>query len=58
MSFIHDIYDFKKSFRHIKKLTLRCVRLKNGVEFNETCLNNEIFSNYCHIYIYILLQYS
>ena len=53
MSFIHDIYEFTKSFRHIEKLTLRCVHLKNAVEFNETCLNNGIFSNYFHIYIYI-----
>ena len=53
MSFIHDIYEFKKYFRHIKKLTLRCVHLKNAVEFNETCLNNGNFPKYCHIYIYI-----
>ena len=50
MSFIYDIDEFRKSFRHIEKLTLRCVHLKNAVEFNETCLNNEIFSKYCHIY--------
>ena len=37
MSFIQDIYEFRKSFRHIEKLTLRCVHLKNAVEFNETC---------------------
>ena len=48
MSFINDIYEFKKSFRHIEKLTLRCVLLKNAVEFNETCLNNGIFPKYCH----------
>ena len=53
MSFIHDIYEFRKSFCHIVKLTLRCVHLKNAVEFNETCLNNGIFPKYCHIYIYI-----
>ena len=55
MSFIHDIYEFQKSFRHIEKLTLRCVHLKNAIEFNETCLNNGIFPNYCHIFIYIYI---
>ena len=43
------------SFRHIEKLTLRCVHLKNAVEFNETCLNNGIFPKYCHIYTYIYI---
>ena len=52
ISFIH-IYEFRKSFRHNEKLTLRCVHLKHGVEFNETCLNNGIFPKYCHIYICI-----
>ena len=52
MSFIDDIYEFRKSFRHIEKLTLRCVHLKNAIEFNDTCLNNGIFPNYCHIYNY------
>ena len=33
MSFIHDIYEFRKSFRHIEKLTLSCVHLKNAVEY-------------------------
>ena len=58
MSFIHDIYEFRKSFRHIEKLTLRCVHLKNAIEFNETCLNNGIFPNYCHIYIYKITIYT
>ena len=42
MPFIHDIYEFKKSFRNIEKITLKCA-----------CLNNGIFQNYCHIYILI-----
>ena len=33
MSFIHDIYEFKKSFRYIEKLTLRRVHLKSGLEY-------------------------
>ena len=33
MSVIHDIYEFRKSFRHIEKLTLRCVHLKNAIEY-------------------------
>ena len=32
MTFIHDIYEFRKSFRHIEQLTFRCVHLKNAVE--------------------------
>ena len=51
MSFIHDIYELRKSFRYIEKITLRCVHLKNAIEFNETCLNNGIFPNYCQIII-------
>ena len=47
MSFIHDIYEFKKSFRNIEKF---------AVEFNQTCLNNGIVPNYCYIYIYILFK--
>ena len=58
MSFIHDIYECRKSFRHIEKLTLRCVHLKNAVEFNETCLNNGIFPKYCHIYIHTHTLYT
>ena len=50
MYFISDIYEFKKSFRNIEKLTLKCGHLKNAVKFNQTCLNNGIFPNYCHIY--------
>ena len=43
MSFIHDIYEFRKSFRHIEKFTLRCVHLKNAVEY--------IFILYIDLYI-------
>ena len=32
MSFIH-IYELRRSFRHIEKLTLRCVHSKNAVEY-------------------------
>ena len=57
MSVIHDIYEFKKLFRNIDKLTLKCVHMKNAVEFNQTCLNNGIFPNCCHIYISDFRQY-
>ena len=42
MSFIHDIYEFKKSFRPIKKSTLKCVHLKNAKEY-KLCIINKIF---------------
>ena len=34
MPFIHDIYEFNKSFRNFEKFVLKCVHLKNAVEFN------------------------
>ena len=45
VSFIHDIYEFNKSFRNIEKLTLKWVHLKNAVE-------------YIYIYIWIISTYS
>ena len=38
MSFIHDIYEFKKSFHNIEKLTLKFVHLKNDVELIYLCI--------------------
>ena len=34
MSFINDIYEFKKFFRHSEKLTSKCVHVKNAMELN------------------------
>ena len=34
MSFIHDIYEFKKSFRNFEKFALKFIHLKNAVELN------------------------
>ena len=53
MSFFQQVYEFKKLFRDIEKLTIKCVHLKCGIEYNQTCLNNGIFLKYCHIYIHI-----
>ena len=36
---------------NLKRWKLNDVHLKNEVEFNETCLNNGKFPNYCHISI-------
>ena len=42
MSFIHDIYEFRKSFRHIEKLTLRTFILATSCPF-EKCRRIKIF---------------
>ena len=34
MSLINDIYEFIESFRHIKKLTFKCLHLENAIEHN------------------------
>ena len=36
-------------------LTLKCVQLKNGVNFIQTCLNNRIYPKFCKNYIYIYI---
>ena len=45
ISFIHDIYKYKKIFRDIEKLSKKCVHLTCDINLNETSLNNEIFLN-------------
>ena len=63
MSFIHDIYEFRKSFRHIENLTLRCVHLKDAIEYiyiysiasnNFKCAHYWIPNEY-HIIIYVYI---
>ena len=51
MKFFQQVYEFRKLFGDIEKLTTKCVHLKCGIEYNQTCLNNGIFPKYCHIYI-------
>ena len=51
MSFFQQVYEFRKLFRDIEKITIKCVHLKCGIEYNQT-LNNGIFPKYCNMYIY------
>ena len=63
------MYEYKKVFRDIEKLSKKCIHLKCDIDFNESCFNNGVFPKYCHInkceleriYIYQLnlyLQYE
>ena len=45
MAFMNVIYHFKKIFRDIEKATKKSVHLNGAIEFNKTCLTNEIFPN-------------
>ena len=43
-----NIRKFFEIYTNYKK---KCVNLKCDIDFNETCLNNGVFSKYFHIYI-------
>ena len=47
MSFFQltSMWKFKKIFRDAGKWTIKCVHLKFGIEYCQTCLNNEFFQN-------------
>ena len=47
MSFFQQAYEFRKLFRDIEKLTIKCVHLKCGMEYIYTS------KGYIYIYIYI-----
>ena len=57
MSFIQNMFEYKKVFREIEKPSKKCVHLKCDIDFNETCLNNGVIPKYCHIYIYIYIDH-
>ena len=47
MSFIQNMYEYKKVFRDIEKLSKKCVHLKYDIEY--IYIFNVIYQ--CHIYI-------
>ena len=56
MPFIQNMYEYKKVFRDIEKLSKKWVHLKCDIAFNETCLMG--FSLNIAIYIYATILYS
>ena len=52
MSFIQNMYEYKKVFRDIEKLSKKCLHLKCDIDFNETCLNNGVSLN-IPVYIWV-----
>ena len=58
MSFIRGIYEFKKSFRNIERLTLKCFHLKNAVAFNYIYIYKIILMILYILFIYIIMDFS
>ena len=49
MSFFLQVFEFKMLYQ-----TIKCVYLKYGIEYYQTCLNNEIFRNSAEYEIILL----
>ena len=45
---------YKYKFREFENITIKAVKLKCCIQFNKTCLSNDLFPAYTNIYIYIV----
>ena len=45
----------KNNIRNIEKIKKRIVHLKNGIHFNEICIQEGFQPNFTNIYIYIYI---
>ena len=43
----------KCKFRKFENITIKAVKLKCSIQFNKTCLSNDLFPAYTMIYTYI-----
>jgi len=49
MYFQQQFNQFKKCFRDIEKLQVKCVSIESSLKFNQTCLNNGLYPLFVQI---------